>query len=150
MSEDVKSFQTKIFLIKWLFKIKLISDISLHLKYRECRAEERDFLKIGFPNISINSNLSILQKMLTLCLQMQQKNLKNHNWLKASDLHSCTFKVLLFSSKENLCCWEIENTRQIQIISFIRVHYHVVFFWGDMIMWQQARTIFSRSYLDIC
>ena len=37
---------------------------------------ERDFLKIGFPNISINSNLSILQKMLTPCLQMQQKNLK--------------------------------------------------------------------------
>ena len=58
---------------KMTFENQTISDISLHLKYRECRAEERDFLKIGFPNISINSNLSILQKMLTPCLQMQQK-----------------------------------------------------------------------------
>ena len=136
------------FLNEGSFKIEIFPIFHL-IGSTEC--SERDFswnwISKYFNKFqSFEGHISFYSpKMLTPCLQMQHDN---HNWFTA-EKHFYILELLFFST-ENLSCWEIKNMRQLQIISFIRVHYHVVFFWGDMIMWQKARTFFSRSYWNIC
>ena len=126
MKADVKSLQTKI-LMKWLFKIKIFRWIFLFNWSRECSAVKRDlswnWISKYFNKFqSIEGHNSILQKW-----KCYNSIISNHNWYAANQ--HALFSGFFFSTK-NLCFWEIKNMRQIQIISFIRVHYHVVFFWG--------------------